>query len=167
MHPLLVSAVANTAGNLLDRWSRGAGASPANKAPEGQFRTMLDARTGAATATPAQKSPAESALERTKKLREELLNSPEIRAVLDTADPTKPPTLTLSPDGRVLTAKAGYDPKPILLSPEMTEVARELAGLTSSNSALSFPTVTSARHLQSIGSSAFDLIPRTGFTSAR
>ena len=133
MHPLLISAVASTAGNFLERWSHGGGGTaPAANGP--RFENVLD---GAAAAKKPAPTPAENLRTLTARLRQQLLDAPEVRAVLDSSDPSKPPTLEISPDGKVLTAAAGRDPKPILLSPETAEIARNLAALTQARGTIS------------------------------
>ena len=167
MHPLLVSAVASTAGNFLDRWARGAGAQPAAPAPA-DFQTVLDGKTGATAPASAMKPHPESPPERLARLRSELVEAPEIRAVLDTADPAKPAMISLTPDGRVLSASPGREPQPILLSPQTAAIAQELAGLTAARGGDSFVgQVKSVFPGIEPRSGTPDPIPQTGLTALR
>jgi len=169
MHPILVSAVADTAGNLLDRWVRRSGDAQASASlPQADFQTIMDGKKGTATATTAAKSAAELQRDRVARLRADLLDAPEVRAILDTADPTKPPVLSLTPDGRLLVRQSGYDPKPILLSPESAATARELASLTAAPAGSSVSAqIAPGSPAQNPRSSAFDLTPQTGLTALR
>ncbi len=167
MHPLLVSAVANTAGNFIDRWANRSGVSKAAPTQPDSFQSVLDTKTAAA-AEPAAKTPEQTRLERMARLRTELLDAPEIRAVLDAADPTKPAKLSLTPDGRVLTGPAGYDSKPLLLSPNTAEIARELASLTAASGGASFITRAAGPNaLNAQRNAPADLTPQTGVTTLR
>ncbi len=167
MHPLLVSAVARTASHFLDRWAHGGGAAP-TAAPAKSFQTVLEGKTGAAAPAPAVKPSVESQLDRLARLRSELLDAPEIRAVFDTADPAKPATMTLTPDGRVLSAPPGRDPQPILLSPETATLARELATLTASPGGLSVSAqVAGASVGKDPRPGSLDLTPQTSVTTLR
>lgn len=132
MHPLLVSAVANAAGNFLDRWSRGPGPAPVANDPG--FENALDRASG--VAKPAA-PPEANALTLAARLRQQLLDSPEVRALLDSSDPSKPPMIEVSPDGKVLAAAPGRDPKALLLSPETAELARHLAALQQASASIS------------------------------
>lgn len=166
MHPLLVSAVANTAGNFIDRWARGAGAAPATPAVD--FQNVLDGKTGAATPAAAVKPGAETPLERLARLRRELTDAPEIRAVLDTADPAKPVTISLTPDGRVLSTAPGRDPQPILLAPNTAEIAREIANLTAARGGISVTAYAKTGNPpKEQFPSTLDLTPQTGLASLR
>ncbi len=132
MHPLLVSAVANAAGNFLDRWSRGAGPAPVANGPG--FEKALDRASGAVNSGAI---PETNALTFAARLRQQLLDSPEVRALLDSSDPSKPPTIEVSPDGKVLAAAPGRDPKALLLSPETAELARNLAAFQQAPTSIS------------------------------
>jgi hypothetical protein len=167
MHPLLVSAVASTAGNFLDRWARGAGA-PATAPTTTSFQSVLDAKTSATAPTPLVKSAAELTRDRVAKLRDELLEAPEIRAVLDTADPTKPAKLSLTPDGRVLCATPGRDARPLQLAPDTAAVARELAALTTAPASQAVSAqYAPGQPAREIRGGAFELTPQTGITARR
>jgi ketosteroid isomerase-like protein len=133
MHPLLVSAVANTASNFLDRWSRGSGAATTEKAAQ-PFAQVLDG----SSATVARRAPsaAQQIQDLAATLRARLMDAPEVRAVIDSSDPTKPTTIEVTPDGKVLATAPGRDPKPLLLSPETAELARDLASLTPARAAI-------------------------------
>jgi hypothetical protein len=128
MHPLLVSAVASTAGNFLDRWARGSGAVPTAGAQS--FQTALEKMTA------APKSGLEQFREMIARLRAQLLDSLEVRAVLDSSDPSKPTAIEVAADGRLLATAPGRDPKALLLSPETADLARKLAALTQSQGAM-------------------------------
>jgi hypothetical protein len=163
MHPLLVNAVASTAGNFLDRWARGAGAA-APATPAVNFQNVLDAKASAATT----KTPAGIATDRLAQLRRDLLEAPEIRAVLDTADPGKPAKLSLTADGRVLHAAPGRDARPILLSPGTAEIARELAALAAPSASLAVSAqVSPGLPARDLRAGALDLTPQTAVTSLR
>lgn len=166
MHPLIVSAVTSTAGSFLDRWARGSGTTPAAKTPAPEFDAMLEARQATDASRPAEKSPADLRQERTLELRRQLFDAPELQAVLNTADPTKPGTLSLASDGRVMETRPGYGAKPLLLSPDTAEIARELASLSAAPGALplSGPTGTSLAQARATG---FDLTPRASFATVR
>lgn len=169
MHPILVSAVASTAENILDRWARRSGDSRATAAaPQADFQTVMDGKKGRASATTAAKSAADVQRDRITKLRADLLDAPEVRAVLDTADPTKPPTLSLTTDGRLLVRQAGYDSKPILLSPESAAAARELASLTAAPAGSSISAqIAPGSAAQNLRSTDFVLAPQTSLTALR
>ena len=133
MYPLLVSALASTAGNFLERWSRGsgAGAAPAANAP--RFENVLD---GVAAANKPAPTPTENLQPLAARLRQQVLDAPEVRAVLDSSDPSKLPSIEISPDGKLLVSAGGRDPKAILLSPETAEMVRNLAALTPARGAI-------------------------------
>ena len=128
MYPLLVNAIAATAGNLIDRWAQ----SNASKAttPSAPFSQMLD---GAGT---AQRSPAANLGAAIEKLRSALLASPELRTALDSSDPARPLSLQISPDGTVSAQAPGLGTRTISLSPETAMLARSLATLIPANSTL-------------------------------
>jgi hypothetical protein len=132
MHPLLVSAAANAAGNFLDRWSRGPGPAPVANGPG--FEKALDRASG--VAKPAA-TPETNALTLAARLRQQLLDSPEVRSILDSSDPSKPPTIEVAPDGKVLAASPGRDPKALLLSPETAELARSITALQNAPASIS------------------------------
>jgi hypothetical protein len=161
MHPLLVSAVASTAGNFLDRWARGSGVQPAARAVD--FQSVLAEKTAA-----SKPSAAQMALERQATLQKQLLDAPEIRAVLDTADPAKPATLSLTPDGRLLHAPPGRDARALLLSPETAEIARELATLSTAPASLAISAqVAPGSPARDARAGSFALTPATGLTTLR
>ena len=114
MYPLLVNAIAATAGNLIDRWAQSR--APKEAAPSAPFQQVLD---GAA-------STKQSAATMIERLRSELLSSPELRTALDSADPAHPVTIQLSPDG---TLSTGNPPQPLAVSPATAAAARTLASL--------------------------------------
>ncbi len=124
MYPLLVNAIAATAGNLIDRWAQ----SSARKTTERSvaFQQVLDS-----AATPRQTAAA--AID---KLRSALLASPEIRTAVDSSDPANPMSLQLSPDGTVSAQAPGQSLRPIFLSPETAMLARSLAAALPANASL-------------------------------
>ena len=124
MYPLLVNAIAATAGNLIDRWAQ----SSARKTTERSvaFQQVLDS-----AATPRQTAAA--AIEQ---LRSALLASPEIRTAVDSGDPANPVGLQLSPDGTVSAQARGQYLRPISLSPETAMLARSLAAALPANASL-------------------------------
>lgn len=113
MYPLLVTAIASTASSLLERWSAAAAAHKPAPSAAG-FREVLDK-----VAAPSQAAPAS--------LRARLLDAPEIRSILDAADPAKPVAIQVAQDGTVFAHEPGRDPRAIAVSPETAEVARQLA----------------------------------------
>ena len=120
MYPLLVNAIAATAGNLIDRWAQAR--APKAAAPSVPFQQMLEGASAPA------KSAAAATIER---LRSELLSSPELRLALDSADPAHPATLQLSPDGTITAQTPGHSPQVLALSPETAAAARSLASFIS------------------------------------
>ena len=124
MYPLLVSAIAATAGNLIERWSQSS--APKATAPSVPFHQMLDGA-GAARRSLA------AAIE---KLRNALLSSPEIRTAVDSSDPAHPISLTVSPEGTVSAQTAGQYPRAISLSPETAMLARSLAAVLPAGASL-------------------------------
>ncbi len=113
MYPLLVTAIASTASNLLERWSAAAAShKPAPSAAE--FHEVLD--------KVAASSPSATA-----SLRARLLDAPEIHSILDAADPAKPVAIQVAQDGTVIAHEPGRDPRAIAVSPETAELARKLA----------------------------------------
>ena len=124
MYPLLVTAVAATASNLIDRWAQSRSLKEAT--PSVSFEQVLNRMSS------AKNSPA-AMIER---LRNELLSSPEIRTAVDSGDPTHPPTLQLSADGTVSAQSPGQNAHTLSLSPETATLARSLAALLPANAAL-------------------------------
>ena len=126
MYPLLVNAIAATASNLVDRWAQSRAPKPS--APSVPFQQVLDGTSS------AQRSAA-ATIER---LRSELLSSPELRTALDAADPARPVTIQLSPEGTLSAQTPGNSPHILSVSPETATAARTLASLLSpSNAAVS------------------------------
>ena len=119
MYPILVNALAATAGNLIDRWAQAR--LPKAGAPAVPFQNVLDAA--------APPSPIE-------RLRNALLSSPELRTAVDSSDPTRPVSLQLSPDGTVTAQAPGQLARPITLSPETATLARSLATILPANASL-------------------------------
>lgn len=125
MYPILVNALAATAGNLIDRWAQSSFA-PKASAPAAPFSQMLQSAT-------APRNPIAAAIE---KLRNELMASPEIRTAMDSSDPSKRPTFNISADGSLSAQMPGQSPRAIALSPETAALARLLASMLPANSAL-------------------------------
>lgn len=125
MYPLLVSSIASVASNLLDTWSR---ASERKAETERvKFQDVLDRVVGPAKAAgPGALNPIEA---RIAELRARLLDAPEVRATLDAGEPSKPLTLQLGPDGKLVAQASGGQPRVLNLSPENEALARELSRL--------------------------------------
>ena len=128
MYPLLVNAIAATAGNLIDRWAQSH--APKASAPSVPFQQVLDG-----VAAP-QRSAAANASAMIERLRSELLSSPEIRTAMDSSDPSRPISLQLSPDGTVTGQAPGQNAHPIPLSPETATLARSLSAMLPATAAL-------------------------------
>lgn len=125
MYPILVNALAATAGNLIDRWAQSR--MPKAGTPIVPFQNLLESAA----------SPSRSAVATTiDRLRSELLSSPEIRTAMDSSDPTRPVSLQLSPDGTVTAQAPGQLARPITLSPETATLARSLAAILPANASL-------------------------------
>ena len=126
MYPLLVNAIAATASSLIERLAQAH--APKAAAPPVPFQQVLDG------ASSTQRSAA-ATIER---LRSELLSSPELRTALDSADPARPVTIQLSPDGTLSAHTPGNSPQLLSVSRETATAARTLASLLSpSNAAVS------------------------------
>lgn len=128
MYPLLVNAIASTAGNLIDRWAQ----SSASKASASSvsFQKMLES-----AATP-QRTAASNLATALEQLKRQLLASPEVRTAMDSSDPTRPVSLQISQDGTVSTQSAGQAARPLSLSPDTAMLARSLATMLPANSTL-------------------------------
>lgn len=125
MYPLLVSSIASVASNLLDTWSR---ASERKAETERvKFQDVLDRVVGPAKAAGSNAINPIGA--RIAELRARLLDAPEVRAMLDAGEPSKPLTLELGPDGKLVAQAAGGHPRVLNLSPENEALARELSHL--------------------------------------
>ena len=131
MYPLLISGIASVASNLLDRATRPT-PSPTS-ADTAKFQALLDQvlKTAKNSSSSTQANSTQSLLDQCSALRDQLLNAPEVRATLDSADPSKPLSLSLSSDGRLLAQSPGGEVKSLPLSPENTAKAQELARLLS------------------------------------
>lgn len=132
MYPLLVSGIASVASNLVDTWSRASERKAQTELVK--FQEVLDRvvgpAKGAASGAAAQTvNPIEA---RIAKLRAQLLDAPEVRTMLDAGDPSKPATLQLGADGKLVAQTPGGQPKALLLSAENEALAQELARLLSS-----------------------------------
>lgn len=145
MYPLLVSGIASVATNLIDNWSR---ASERKAETERvKFQEVLDrvagpAKTAGGSGVTFAVNPLEA---RIKELRAALLDSPEVRGLVETGDPTKPATLQLGADGQLVAQTPNGWPRPLTLSGEARMQAQELAqllatrpGFTGTTSAMSF-----------------------------
>jgi len=131
MYPLLVSGIASVASNLLDTWSR---ASERKAETERvKFQDVLDRVVGPAKAAGAGAlSKAVNPIEaRIAELRAQLLDAPEVRTMLEAGDPSKPLTLQLGPDGKLVAQAPGGQPRTLILSAENDALAQELARLLS------------------------------------
>ena len=121
MYPLLVSAISAIASNVIDRMAASAQSKVA--APAANFATVLEksaaARTGSTTGGDSQVAA----------LRQRLLDSPEVRTLLSSADPAKQPALSIAADGTLTARAADGRATTVLLSPESAAVARQLAAL--------------------------------------
>lgn len=129
MYPLLVSGITSVASNLLDTWSR---ASERKAETERvKFQDVLDRVVGPAKAAVAGAltnavNPIDA---RIAELRARLLDAPEVRAMLDAGEPSKPIALQLGTDGKLVAQAPGGQPKVLSLSPENEAVAQELSRL--------------------------------------
>lgn len=129
MYPLLVSGITSVASNLLATWNR---ASERKAETERiNFQEVLDRVAGPA------KTVGEGLVTKTvnplaariAELQAALLDSPEVRALLETSDPTRPATLQLGPEGQLAAQTPGGWPRPLQVSAEMQAQAQELARL--------------------------------------
>lgn len=130
MYPLLISGVASVASNLIDRWSQASARASAAKAVK--FDELLKQATGPAGTATSKVTPSSTFQSQVVSLRAQLLDSPEVRSLLGTCDPTQPPTLHLSPDGKLSAQSANGESKSIALTPETAALARQLSALTAS-----------------------------------
>jgi hypothetical protein len=142
MTPLLVSAIASTAGNLIEKWAS-AGERKA-EVQSANFQEMLNKTAGAGRSGQA-KTPQDSRMEAIAKLRAELLDAPEVRLAIDSADPSKPVGIELGPDGKLYASAPGRAPQAIQLAPDTAAAARELAALIPPAGAINFPMAASLR----------------------
>ncbi|MEQ1850281.1 MAG: hypothetical protein ABMA01_01690 [Chthoniobacteraceae bacterium] len=122
MYPLLVSAVSTIASNAIDTWLT----SRASKAPASteNFAALLEKN----AATPM--SAAASRDTQILSLRQHLLDSPEVRTLLASADPAKQPVLSLAADGTLTAQTSDGRTTTVSLSPQSITTARHLAALT-------------------------------------
>lgn len=129
MYPLLVSGITSVASNLLDSWSR---ASERKAETERvKFQDVLDRVAGPAKAAGSGAvakavNPIEA---RIAELRAQLLDAPEVSTTLNAGDPSKPLTLQLGPDGKLVAQAPGGQAKTLNLSAENAALAQELARL--------------------------------------
>jgi hypothetical protein len=124
MYPLIATAIASTAGNLLDRWTQSFAPKPAAAAVS--FQHVLDALRSSANS-------AQSGAALGERLRGELLAAPEIRATLGSTDPLRSARLHLSSDGMLSLVSQGGTPRLIAVSPDTAALARKLAGVLMPN----------------------------------
>ncbi|MCE9612507.1 MAG: hypothetical protein K8R23_20090 [Chthoniobacter sp.] len=134
MYPLLVSGITSVATNLLDTWNR---ASERKAETERiNFQEVLDRVAGPAKATgdAAVTKTVNPRAARIAELHAALLDSPEVRALLETSDPAQPATLQLGPDGQLTAQTAGGWPRALQVSAETQAQAQELARLLANGS---------------------------------
>jgi hypothetical protein len=126
MYPILISAASTIASNVIDSWLNSK--APKAAAPAENFAALLE-KNAALPSTAAASTDAKITA-----LRERLLDSPEVRTLLASADPAKQPTLTVGADGTVTARTSDGRTTIVTLSPESAAAARELAALTKSAS---------------------------------
>lgn len=127
MYPLLVSAVSAIATNLIDKWAASGESKVA--APAENFVAVLEKSAAVRAGAPVGGDTQIAAL------RGRLLDSPEVRTLLASADPAKQPTLSIAADGTLTASTTDGRTTPVLLSPESAAAARELAALTAATAA--------------------------------
>lgn len=131
MYPLLISAATSLATTLIDKWSEARAAKAETTAAT--TAATSTAKTSASTETFASslsKSTAASTDTQIAALRKRLLDSPEVRTLLASADPTKQPTLSLAADGTLTARAADGRTTTVTLSAETATAAKDLATLT-------------------------------------
>jgi hypothetical protein len=136
MYPLLVSGIASVATNLIDNWSR---ASERKAETEFvKFQEVLDrvvgpAKKAGASGVGKAVNPLEA---RIAELRAALLDSPEVRGLVETGDPTKPAALQLGADGQLVVQTPNGWPRTLALSGDAKSHAQELVQLLASRPAV-------------------------------
>lgn len=129
MYPLLVSGITSVTSHLLDSWSH---ASERKAETEHiKFQELLDrvagpARTAGLEAVTQRANPIET---RIAELRAQLLGAPEVSTTINAGDPSKPLTLQLDSDGRLVAQVPGGRSKTLILSTDNAALAKELARL--------------------------------------
>ena len=129
MYPLLVSGIASVATNLIDNWSRASERKAETELVK--FQEVLDRVVGPAkSARPSGGVMARNPLAaRIEELRAALLESPEVRGMIETGDPGRPATLTLGADGQLVAQTTNGWPRTLALTGEAKLHAQELAQL--------------------------------------
>jgi hypothetical protein len=132
MYPLLISAATTLGSKLIDSFQQAAERKQA-VAGERFDRLMSHLETQAAGATsgvaPAPGAAVNPQVNRLKQLQQQILDSPELKAAIQSTDPTKPLNLQVSPEGKV-TIQSGESPaRTVSLGPETAQKARELGAL--------------------------------------
>jgi hypothetical protein len=135
MYPLLISAATTLGSKLIDSFQQAAERKQA-VAGERFDRLMSHLETQAPGAThgvaPAPGAAVNPQVNRLKQLQQQILDSPELKAALQSTDPTKPLNLQISPEGKV-TIQSGESPaRTVSLGPETAQKARELGALLGS-----------------------------------
>lgn len=128
MHPLLVTGITSIAGQLLDTWNRAI----ARKAPiagDAQFDAVLSKATAAAAV--GKTGGAASGEARIAELRRSLMEMPEVRTALDSADPAHPPIITVDAAGQIHVESPDGRSSALVLSAETQALVRELSSLLS------------------------------------
>jgi hypothetical protein len=127
MYPLLVSAATTLASHAIENWQNARTAKAAEAGDSAaKFAALLE-KTSAARPSAASGRQTQIAT-----LRQQLLNCPEVSTLLASADPSKPPALTLGADGTLSAQAADGRTTTVALSPENASIARNLAALGAS-----------------------------------
>lgn len=127
MYPLLISAATTVASHVIENWQNARTAKAAEAGDSSaKFAALLE-KTSASGSTAASGRQTQIAA-----LREKLLSSPEVSTLLASADPSRPPTLTIGADGTLNAQAAGGRTTAVALSPENAAIARNLAALGAS-----------------------------------
>ena len=119
MAPLLISGIASVASSALDAWSHVAQQKVAVE--KAKFDNAFSKAMGSAQAAPPRQSGTVA-----QGLENQLRNAPEIRGVLETQDPSRPASLSVSAEGRVWMQVPGNQPAELTVSMETRELARQL-----------------------------------------
>lgn len=124
MYQLLIPAITSVASGLIDACQRGAERRQA--ADTAKFEELLN------KVSPTPKpTPAEAMRSKLEALRTHLLDAPEVRAAIETSDPTKPLSIQLSPDGKITVRSGDGFPHSLTLSVETQELAKEVSSVSS------------------------------------
>ena len=127
MYPLLISAATSVATTLIDKWAEARAARTETKAATSTEKSSASTETFATTLG---KSTADTTDTQIAALRKRVLDSPEVRTLLASADPTTQPTLSLAGDGTLTARSADGRTTTVALSPENATAAKDLATLT-------------------------------------